>query len=170
MPSRWESRRHRSVALGGLITFGAGFGFVEAAVVYYLRTVLGSPDTYSLGRYRVLANLGFVTFVNHLQSFLPVDVERVEVAREVATIVMLAAVAVALGRSATQRWGAFFVGFATWDLAYYLFLRLISGWPQSLFTRDVYFLIPVPWIGPVITPLVISCFVLYVGVILFRRG
>ena len=170
MPSRWDSRRHSSLALGGLIAFGAGFGFVEAAVAYYLRTVLGSPDTYSIGHYRVLLNLGFITFVTHLESFLPTSLERVELIREVATIVMLAGVALAVGRSASQRWGAFFVGFATWDLTYYLFLRLISGWPRSLFTRDVFFLIPVPWIGPVITPLVIFAVVLYLGVVLFRRG
>ena len=170
MPSRWDSRRHSSLALGGLIAFGAGFGFVEAAVAYYLRTVLGSPDTYSIGHYRVLLNLGFITFVTHLESFLPTSLERVELIREVATIVMLAGVALAVGRSASQRWGAFFVGFATWDLTYYLFLRLISGWPRSLFTRDVFFLIPVAWIGPVITPVVIFAVVLYLGVVLFRRG
>ena len=170
MPSRWDSRRHSSLALGGLIAFGAGFGFVEAAVAYYLRTVLGSPDTYSIGHYRVLLNLGFITFVTHLESFLPTSLERVELIREVATIVMLAGVALAVGRSARERWGAFFVGFATWDLTYYLFLRLISGWPRSLFTRDIFFLIPVAWIGPVITPLVIFAVVLYLGVVLFRRG
>ena len=170
MPSRWVSRRQTSLALSGLIAFGAGFGFVEAAVAYYLRTVIGSPDTYSVGHYRVLLNLGVITFVSHLESFLPASLERVEVMREVATILMLAGVAIAVGRSAAQRWGAFFVGFATWDLTYYLFLRLISGWPRSLFTRDVFFLLPVPWIGPVITPLVIFSGVLYLGVVLFRRG
>ncbi len=56
------------------------------------------------------------------------------------------------------------MGFATWDLSYYAFLRLISGWPQSLFTRDVLFLIPVPWIGPVITPIVAFAAVFYLGV------
>ena len=170
MESRWVSRRHTSLALTGLIAFGTGFGFVEAAVAYYLRTVMGSPDTYSIGHYRVLLNLGFITFVSHLESFLPTNLGRIEVAREAATILMLAGVAIAVGRSATQRVGAFLVGFATWDLTYYLFLRLISGWPRSLFTRDVFFLIPVPWIGPVITPLVIFAAVLYLGVVLFRRG
>ena len=170
MKSRGVSRRHTSIALSGLIAFGVGFGFVEAAVVYYLRTVLGSPDTYSLGHYQVLLNLGFITFASHLESFLPAALGRVEVAREVASILMLAGVALAVGRSATQRWGAFFVGFATWDLTYYLFLRLISGWPRSLFTRDVFFLIPVAWIGPVITPLVIFAIVLFLGVVLLRRG
>ena len=62
------------------------------------------------------------------------------------------------------------MGFATWDLSYYAFLRLISGWPQSLFTRDVFFLIPVPSIGPVITPLVIFVAVLYLGIVVLPRG
>ncbi|HET9090296.1 MAG TPA: hypothetical protein VFN54_08405 [Acidimicrobiales bacterium] len=104
MESRWVSRRHTSLALGGLIAFGTGFGFVEAAVAYYLRTVMGSPDTYSIGHYRVLLNLGFITFVSHLDSFLPTSLGRVEVAREAATILMLAGVAIAVGeRDAARR-------------------------------------------------------------------
>ena len=57
-----------------------------------------------------------------------------------------------------------------WDLTYDVILRLISGWPQSLFTRDVFFPIPAPWIGPVITPLLILAAVLHLGIDLFHRG
>lgn len=39
---------------------------------------------------------------------------------------------------------------------YYLSLRLLTGWPPRLDTVDVYFLIPVPWVGPVWLPLVID--------------
>jgi hypothetical protein len=33
---------------------------------------------------------------------------------------------------------------------------VLLGWPQSLFTWDILFLIPVPWVGPVICPCLVS--------------
>ncbi|MCK4855811.1 MAG: hypothetical protein KAT31_16140, partial [Bacteroidales bacterium] len=43
-----------------------------------------------------------------------------------------------------------------WDIFYYVFLWLLIGWPPSLMTYDVLFLLPSTWIGPVITPLIVS--------------
>jgi hypothetical protein len=61
------------------------------------------------------------------------------------------------------------VSFACWDIAYYAFLKVLDNWPSSLFTRDVYFLIPVTWIGPVITPLIISTLMLVGGSWIYLR-
>ena len=33
---------------------------------------------------------------------------------------------------------------------------MFIGWPPSLLTWDVLFLIPVPWIGPVLAPVIVS--------------
>jgi hypothetical protein len=44
---------------------------------------------------------------------------------------------------------------------------VIDDWPRSFFTRDVFFLIPVTWIGPVITPIIICVVMLAVGIKLF---
>ncbi|MHB8827394.1 MAG: hypothetical protein ACYC5Z_07000 [Acidimicrobiales bacterium] len=71
MESRWVSRRHTSLALGGLIAFGTGFGVVEAAVTKNQRTVMGSPDAHSIGCHRVLFNVEFITFVSHLEALVP---------------------------------------------------------------------------------------------------
>jgi len=62
-----------------------------------------------------------------LGTFLPT-----EVAREAATLVMIAAVGWLAGRSPTERlaWAA--VVFGTWDITYYLGLWLVIGWPESL--------------------------------------
>ncbi len=155
-------------ALGAVVAFSIAFGFVEAAVVYYLRHLLASPATYRVAPGGVLVNLGAITFVRSIHSFLPVAVERVEMVRESATMVMLVAVAVLAGHRSRQRWGAFLVAFSTWDLSYYLFLRIIDGWPTSLFTRDVFFLLPVPSVGPVVTPVVIFSVALVVGLWLWR--
>ncbi len=57
---------------------------------------------------------------------------------------MLAGVAAALGREWWERAGFFLLTFALWDAQYYLALKIITGWPPSLDTVDVYFLIPVP--------------------------
>jgi hypothetical protein len=50
-----------------------------------------------------------------------------------------------------------------WDLAYYLFLRIVSGWPRSLFDWDVLFLIPLPWWGPVLAPALIALLMIIGG-------
>jgi hypothetical protein len=148
--------------------FGVAFGFVEAAAVYYLRLLIHFHANYAISRYKVLLNLGFITFVSPVHSvLLNQRVSDVEVVRESATIVMLICLAYLVGRDWRQRAGAFLVSFACWDLSYYLFLKILDNWPRSLTTKDVYFLIPVTWIGPVITPIVISTLLLVLGIKLY---
>ncbi len=153
-----------------LIVFGVAFGFVEAAVVYDLRNLLGFHAHVPIPHYHSVLNLGFINFVTAKKSLLVTrELTRVETVREVCTIVMLGAVALLSTRTWLGRLGAFLVGFSCWDLAYYGFLRVIDHWPQSLMTRDVFFLIPVMWIGPVITPLVIFTLLLLLGAWLVLR-
>ncbi|MCU1364020.1 MAG: hypothetical protein JWM55_1848 [Acidimicrobiaceae bacterium] len=136
--------------------------------MFYLRNLIHFRQNYPLSHYRVFLNLGFITFVSPSRSLLVNHrVSDVEIARETCTIIMLVCVSFLAAKRTRQRVGAFLVGFATWDLAYYLFLRVIDDWPKSLFTRDVFFLIPVTWIGPVITPIVIFLVMLGVGIKLF---
>jgi hypothetical protein len=80
----------------------------------------------------------------------------IEAGREAATLVMIAAVGILAGRSAVERlaWAA--VVFGAWDIGYYVFLWLFAGWPDSLGATDLLFLIPVPWVGPVWSPVVVS--------------
>jgi hypothetical protein len=94
----------------------------------------------------------------------------IETGREAATLVMLLGVAMLAG---TERWGrlpAFCVSFGVWDLFYFIWLWLLLGWPPSLFTWDVLFLIPVPWIGPVLAPVVVSIALVVGGVLLLHKG
>jgi hypothetical protein len=85
---------------------------------------------------------------------------RVETVREAATLVTLAAIGWVAAETWRRRIAAFFVAFTVWDLTYYLFLTVLDGWPASVMDRDVFFLIPVPWVGPVLTALVLSTLVL----------
>jgi hypothetical protein len=89
---------------------------------------------------------------------------QIEVAREAATLVLLGAAAWIASSRATAPFTAwltawlwaFFLAFGVWDLAFYLWLRVLIGWPQSLMTWDVLFLIPVPWAAPVLAPVIVA--------------
>lgn len=152
------SLRVRWVAL---LAFGIGFGYVEAAVVHYLRRIIGYQAGYQVGAQHVYLDLGVIAFVRPEHSVL-VDpaLTQVEIAREAATLLMLLGVGVLAARSLRRRVAAFFIAFAVWDLTYYLFLRVLDGWPARLTDLDVFFLIPVTWVGPVATAVVASTLVL----------
>src|ERR1035437_397314 len=133
-------RRHQAVKrrLAFLFGYAVAMAFVESAVVVYLRTMLPAAAALSAAI-----------------PFSPL-VYRTEVMRVVATMVMLVAVAyLAFDRLALKAVTFVWI-FAIWDLFYYVFLKLLIGWPASLATTDVLFLIPHPWVAPVWVPLLVS--------------
>ena len=132
--------------LGWAFLFGAAFGFVEAAVVIYLRFALGAFS--SAAPLQASAISGGATSLFAVEFF-----------REVATMVMLATVACLTTKKARERWAIFLWCFAAWDAFYYLFLALIIHWPPSIFTTDLLFLIPTPWYAGVWFPLLIDALV-----------
>lgn len=147
-----------------LILLATAFGYIEASVVYYLRQILNTNLGYVPISHKILLNLGFITFIKPVHSILiSTDIMRIETIREAATIVLLVSVAYISGSNFRQRLASFFITFAIWDLSYYLFLKIIDSWPTSLFSKDVYFLIPITWIGPVITPIVASIIIFAIG-------
>jgi hypothetical protein len=104
--------------LAFLIVFGVAFGFVEAAVVYYLRDLLNFHAGYAITSYRTLLNLGFITFVLPGHSLLMNSrISSIEIIRETATIIMLISIAFIAGKNRKQRVGAFLVSFACWDIS-----------------------------------------------------
>jgi hypothetical protein len=56
--------------------------------------------------------------------------------------------------------------FAIWDVFYYVWLKVLLDWPVSLTDWDVLFLIPVPWAGPVLAPIVTSAIMLVIAAVL----
>jgi hypothetical protein len=118
--------------------FAAAFAFVESSVVVYLRQIF-----YPHG------------FAFPLNPGISMEIA-VEVSREFATIVMLIAVGMLAGRSRWQKFSYFLIGFGVWDIFYYVWLKVVLDWPSSLFDWDILFLIPIPWIGPVLAPILIS--------------
>src|SRR5580704_13621745 len=147
-PLRWQQ-------LIILTIFATAFGFVEAAVVVYLRAAIGLLPGY-MGTFAELrhSSLGY-TQASSLSQF-PQSLLTIEVYREAATMVMLAGVALLSASRASARWAAFLWVFALWDIAYYAGLWVTVRWPASLTDFDVLFLIPVAWIAQVWFPLLVS--------------
>ena len=59
--------------------------------------------------------------------------------------------------------GRVLIVFGAWDLSFYASLKVLIGWPASLMTWDLLFLIPVPWVGPVLAPSIVSITLVPVG-------
>jgi len=76
--------------------------------------------------------------------------------REASTIIMLVAIGVLASKDLLRRFSYFLYSFAIWDISYYVWLKVVLGWPTSFLTWDLLFLIPVPWIGPVLAPIICS--------------
>jgi len=137
-------------SLIALFLFSVAMGYLEAAVVVYLRELY-----YPEGFHFPLVPL-------------PSRIAATEIAREAATLVMLASAGWVTGRNRRQRTAFFLFCFAVWDIFYYIFLKALLGWPDSVFTTDILFLIPVPWTGPVLAPCIVSLTMIATALVLLR--
>jgi hypothetical protein len=138
-----------------IIVFSISMAFVEAGVVIYLRS-LYYPDGFAFP-------LEIIT-KRHLI---------VEIGREAATIFMLISVAALSGKRFWEKFAYFLICFGFWDIFYYIWLNIAIGWPSSLLDWDILFLIPLPWIGPVIAPVTIAIMMILAGLLitfLYKRG
>ena len=113
---------------------------VEAAVVVYLREIYHAADPLALFPLVPLSRTDL----------------SVELIREVATVLMIASVAVLQPQSGARAFGVFIYVFGLWDIAYYAWLKLLLGWPTQWLEWDVLFLIPWPWLGPWLVPVLVS--------------
>src|SRR5260221_6078733 len=73
-------------------------------------------------------------------------------------------------RSCKERMAASIVALGLWDIQFYAFLKMMIHWPESLNTWDILFLIPLPWIGPVLAPVLVSAALIACGLISLSRG
>lgn len=153
-----------------LLLFGVAFGYLEAAVVSYLRA-LHEPVRQRLYPGRPTAELFPLTTLEQVRSTAPQQMRilKVEVGREAATLVMLAAIAIAVAENAGQWAAAFVIAFGIWDLTFYAGLKFLLGWPASLLTWDILFLIPVPWVAPVLAPCLVAAAMVGTGIWHLRR-
>ena len=134
--------------------YAASFGYVEALVVVYIRRLGAMPpglDYPAIWAVRHLAWNG----ANIISEMRCLGVYGTEYGREVATLLLLLGPAMATGRTGRERLGLYFFTFALWDETFYLWLKLWTGFPQSLLSTDIYFLVPIAWYGPVWFPVLV---------------
>jgi hypothetical protein len=136
-----------------VVAFSIAMAWVEAACVLYLRTLVNRVQPYQANPLPINDALG-----------------NVELWREASTLVMLAAVGMLAGSTWKRRAGYAAVAFGAWDVFYYLFLRLISGWPNTVFDWDILFLLPLPWWGPVLAPVGIAIVMMLWGTLVTQSG
>ncbi|HJN44504.1 MAG: hypothetical protein CL477_11555 [Acidobacteria bacterium] len=136
--------------LSWLAVYAVAMAYVESAVVVYLRAIY-YPDGFAFPL--VLIEPGM---------------SAIEIGREAATLVVLLGVAAVM---TTDRWERFLfvaLSFGIWDIFYYVWLWVFLGWPPSLFTWDILFLVPVPWIAPVLAPVIVSVGLIVGSLLLLR--
>ncbi len=118
--------------------FAIAMAYLESAVVVYLRDLYDIED-----------------IATDIPAF-----ERttgyIEIGREAATMFMLLFVGWIAGRNFQTRIAFAFLAFGVWDIFYYFWLWVFIGWPTSPFDLDLLFLIPLPWWGPVLSPILIA--------------
>lgn len=135
-----------------ITAFSIAMGFLETAVVIYLRE-LYYPEGFSFPL-----------------KTMPAHIIITELLRELATIIMLVYIGFLSGKNFNQRFAFFLLSFAVWDLFYYIFLKVMLNWPLSVLDWDVLFLIPAPWVGPVLAPCIVSLsMIIFSFVLLYKE-
>jgi hypothetical protein len=122
--------------------YAIAMAFLEAVVVAYIRELLRLSHRADLDSYAMM-----------------------EAWREAATIIMLVAVGWLAGRNKFDRLAYGLFAFALWDIWYYVWLKVLVDWPKTLLDWDTLFLIPFPWLGPVLSPILIAGLICVVTVL-----
>lgn len=135
-----------------LALFSISFAYVESATVVYLRNISGRlMDIFPM-------------------KMLNPDLTIIEVGRELVTIMILVAVAIITRKSLVTRFYTFLFLFGVWDIFYYIWLKVFIGWPRSLLEMDILFLIPLPWIGPVLSPVLLALIFIIAEIVVMLRN
>jgi hypothetical protein len=129
-----------------VVLFAIAMAWVESAVVFYLRTMISRIEPYQ---------------PNPLPEFS--GLASAELVRELATLIMLSTVGWLAGTTKRSRIGYVLLAFGVWDIFYYVFLKVLTGWPHSLLDWDILFLLPLPWWGPVLAPVGIAALMILWG-------
>ena len=136
-----------------VMAFAIAMAWVEAASVFYIRALVDRIEPYqanplpingSAGQRRVVARGGHACHDRHAGD--------------------------ARGAHVARRAGYAALAFGAWDIFYYVFLRLISGWPRTLLDWDILFLLPLPWWGPVLAPVSIALLMILWGTLATQSG
>jgi hypothetical protein len=125
--------------------------YIESAVVVYLRELFALNGI----------QFPIIEMTTHILV--------TEVGREVATILLLFAYAKSIGRNSREVMAYFMLNFGIWDIWYYVWLKALLNWPATLLDWDILFLIPLPWIGPVLAPVLVAFSLVLAGYLILRH-
>ena len=143
------TEKSKSLVWAGL--FAIAMAYLESAVVVYLRRLYGISD-----------------LILSVPPFDP-QIGAIELGRELATLVMLLTVGWIAGKKFQSRLGFSIFAFGLWDIFYYIWLWVFIGWPHTLLDPDLLFLIPLPWWGPVLAPVLVALLMAVGGAILILK-
>lgn len=146
-----NTARHWTALLPWMTAFAVAMAFLESAVVIDLRA-LYYPAGFAF-------------------PLVPLDrrIAFTELFREFCTLVMLLAPGALVTRRRLERFAWFCYCFAVWDLFYYVFLKVVLGWPAGWLEWDILFLLPVVWVGPVLAPCLVSIGLITLGIVLLHQ-
>jgi len=139
------------------IAFSIAFGYIESAVVVYLRAIfypdgfmfpLAMFDATALGRRMAATEMG----------------------REAATLVLIVTAAWLFGVNRRERVAYALLIFAVWDIFYYVWLKVLLDWPASIMDWDVLFLIPTVWASAVLYPVLVAVVMLVFAVAILHHS
>jgi hypothetical protein len=139
------------------VVFSIAFGYIEAAVVVYLRAIF-YPDGFTFP----LVEFGTGPLWNRLVW--------TEVGREAATLVLILTGSYLFARARQQQVAYFLTIFAVWDIFYYVWLKVLLDWPATIMDWDILFLMPVPWASPVLAPVLVSLTMLVCALVILYRS
>ena len=131
-----------------VVVYAAAMAWVEAAVVFYIRYHFDRIVPYQVDPLPLAREFAFA-----------------EIVREFATMLMLVTVGWLAGSTRRMRIAFLLLAFGVWDIAYYIWLVPLTGWPHSMADWDVLFLIPLPWWGPVWAPVSIALLMVAFGTV-----
>lgn len=131
-----------------LFLFALSFAYIEASVVVYLRDIL-YPEGFSFP----------LRYISPLRGII-------EIGREFFSLILLLSVALLSSKDFWKRFGAFCFVFGLWDILFYIWLKIFLNWPSTLLEWDILFLIPAPWTGPVIAPVIVSLTLILIFVVI----
>ncbi len=136
-----------------VIIINIAFAVVEADIVMYLR-FLYYPSGFTFPM--PAPTEGYMTMAG------------TEMLRETATIVMLVSIGILAGKKRWEKFAYFMISFGVWDIMFYVWLAVQINWPVTILDWDILFLIPLPWLAPVLAPVVVSATLIFAGLVIIH--
>jgi hypothetical protein len=163
----------RQVAI--VSVFAVALSYLESAALIYLRNIF--PITSRAGvsapsPANIWKSLPYAALLkpSALLTVLPNSkLAHMEMWRGAAAIVVIVCMAWLVGSNLKNRTAFFLYIFGVWNIAHYVFLRLLSGWPTSPSSKDVLFMIPGPSVAAVWVPVLVSAAMIAVGIFILKR-